>query len=64
MSVNIISPDLRPLDVSFEVGDIFEVGAKYHPSMRAKSRRPSFLNRRDASSRILLITWIGKRGGV
>lgn len=40
--MKIISADMRPLDVSFGAGDIFEVGAKYHPSMRAKSRRPSF----------------------
>lgn len=42
MSVNIIFLDLRPTNVSSEADDIFEVGAKYHPSMRAKSRRPSF----------------------
>jgi len=42
MSVNIISPDLVPPSVSLTGDDKFELGAKYHPSMRAKSRKPSF----------------------
>lgn len=60
--MNIISADL--LSVSLGDDAKFEVGVKYHPSKRAKSRRLSFLNRIDASSRMLLITWIGNLGGV
>lgn len=64
MSVNITVPHLvRPNLLSDNDESLTELG-KNHPSIRAKSLRPSCLNNRDAPSRIVSITSIGKRGGV
>lgn len=64
MSVNITVPDsVLPYLFSEDENTDVEDG-KNQPSIRAKSRRPSCWNNRDAPCRMLLITSIGKRGGV
>lgn len=64
ISVNKIIPDsVIPYFPSDDDNTFVEEGIN-HPSIRAKSRRPSRWNKRDAPSRILLIISVGKRGGV
>jgi hypothetical protein len=64
MSVNIMVPD-SDLPNSLSEDDSLqpELG-KNHPSIRAKSCRPSRLNNTDAPLRIFSITYKGNRGGV
>lgn len=64
MSVNRIVPNSVLPILSSEDEKTFVEEGKNQPSMRAKSRRPSFWNNNDAPSRILLMMLIGKRGGV
>lgn len=63
MSVNTITPD-SVFPKLFSEEDIGADGGKNHPSILAKSRRPSRWNNIDAPSRILFMTSRGKRGGV
>lgn len=64
MSVYIIVPNsVLPNFPAEDENASMELG-KNHPSIRAKSRRPSWRNKIDAPSRIFSITLGGKRGGV